>query len=115
MQEALWPYMREFADRAIDHVRTTLDKVAFAGRPCKLHLVHGHYSEAGEIASLIASVLDAPVCFTGTEHNFKKVPLSFFLSMVTNRCNNCVPLSGRPLARSEQVAPSYGRKEHDRS
>lgn len=65
-KEQLWPYVREFADRAIEHVRNALDKVAFAGRPCQLHLVHGHYAEAGEIASLIGGVLNAPVCFTGT-------------------------------------------------
>lgn len=65
-KEKLWPYVREFADRAIDHVRNTLDKVAFSGRPCRLHLVHGHYAEAGEIAALVGSVLNSPVCFTGS-------------------------------------------------
>jgi hypothetical protein len=28
--------------------------------------VHGHYAEAGEIAALVGSVLNSPVCFTGS-------------------------------------------------
>lgn len=40
-KEALWPYLREFADNALAHVGSTLGALAGAGEICELYAVHG--------------------------------------------------------------------------
>jgi sucrose-phosphate synthase len=48
-KELLWPYIREFADNGVTHVRRTLAALAEAGRFCELYAVHGHYADGGEV------------------------------------------------------------------
>lgn len=48
-KELLWPHIREFADRTIDHIRTKLALFAAAGRNVRLLCVHGHYADAAEV------------------------------------------------------------------
>jgi hypothetical protein len=40
-KEALWPYVREFADNALAHASATLARLAAAGEMCELYAVHG--------------------------------------------------------------------------
>lgn len=64
-KELLWPHIREFADRGIAHVSSTLAALAEAGRRCDLYCVHGHYADAGEAAVLMCHALDTPLVVTG--------------------------------------------------
>lgn len=64
-KEALWPHVREFADRAISHVKSTLRSLSASGEACELYAVHGHYADAGEVATLMASSLGVDMVFTG--------------------------------------------------
>lgn len=64
-KEALWPYIREFADNAITHVRQTQTKLARVGEPCELYAIHGHYADAGEVAALLSQTLGVPMVMTG--------------------------------------------------
>ncbi|KAL6771420.1 hypothetical protein ACKKBG_A26295 [Auxenochlorella protothecoides x Auxenochlorella symbiontica] len=64
-KELLWPHVREFADRGIAHAGRQLARMAEGGRRCELYAVHGHYADAGEVAVLMASSLDAHMVMTG--------------------------------------------------
>lgn len=64
-KEALWPYVREFSDRAISHIDGMLQQLRTNMTPCELYAVHGHYADAGEAAALIASTMDADMLMTG--------------------------------------------------
>ncbi|GLI58587.1 hypothetical protein VaNZ11_000197, partial [Volvox africanus] len=64
-KEDLWPHIREFADRAVRHVTTTLARLAGSGAAAELWAVHGHYADAGEAAALIAASLGCPMLMTG--------------------------------------------------
>lgn len=64
-KEALWPYVREFADRAISHIDGMLQQLRANMTPCELYAVHGHYADAGEAAALISSTMDADMLMTG--------------------------------------------------
>jgi hypothetical protein len=64
-KEALWPYVREFSDRAIYHIEDMLHRLRDSGTKCELYAVHGHYADAGESASLIASTLNSDMLMTG--------------------------------------------------
>lgn len=64
-KEALWPHTREFADRGIAHVKSTLAALSAAGEACELYAIHGHYADAGDVASLMAATLGTDMVFTG--------------------------------------------------
>lgn len=64
-KERLWPYVREFADNGIQHVRRTLAAMAKDGHRGELYVVHGHYADAGEVAVLMSSALDSRMIMTG--------------------------------------------------
>ncbi|GBF97791.1 sucrose phosphate synthase [Raphidocelis subcapitata] len=64
-KEALWPYVREFADNALAHVTATLARLAAAGEGCELYAVHGHYADAGEAAALMSFTLGSDMVLTG--------------------------------------------------
>jgi len=93
-KERLWPHVREFADCAISHVRSTLAALSDAGAPCELYCVHGHYADAGEAAALMAATLGVDMVITGEERllffSEKKKKnqtfffLSFFLSFLSS-------------------------------
>lgn len=55
-KELLWPHLEEFIDRTIRYIRQQ------GRRP---DLVHGHYADAGYVASEIAEAFDVPFIFTG--------------------------------------------------
>ena len=55
-KEVLWPYLDSFADQALRHVRQ-VGKVP--------DVVHGHYADAGYVATRLASLLEVPLIFTG--------------------------------------------------
>lgn len=59
--------MREFSDRAISHISNMLARLqAEAGHQnAELHVVHGHYADAGEAAALIAHTLGVDMVLTG--------------------------------------------------
>jgi sucrose-phosphate synthase len=64
-KEYLWPYIREFADNALNHVHRTMGKLMSAGEPCELYYVHGHYADAGEAAALMSYTLGVDMVLTG--------------------------------------------------
>jgi sucrose-phosphate synthase len=55
-KELLWPYLDSFVDNFVQHLRTK-------GRAPDL--IHGHYADAGYVASQLAGLLDVPMAFTG--------------------------------------------------
>lgn len=55
-KEVLWPHLDSFADHALQHLRTV-------GRVPDI--VHGHYADAGYVATRIAAPLGVPLAFTG--------------------------------------------------
>ncbi|MFH1139771.1 MAG: HAD-IIB family hydrolase [Pseudomonadota bacterium] len=55
-KEVLWPYLHEFEDNALMHIRR-------AGR--NPDLIHGHYADAGLAGARLANLLGAPFVFTG--------------------------------------------------
>jgi sucrose-phosphate synthase len=80
-KEALWPHVREFADRGIAHVSRTLNAMADVGKRCELYCVHGHYADAGEAAVLMCATLDSPLVVTG--HSLGRNKLEHLLSSGT--------------------------------
>jgi sucrose-phosphate synthase len=55
-KEVLWPYLEEFIDRALHHIR------ALGHVP---DVVHSHYADAGFVGSRLASLLGIPHIHTG--------------------------------------------------
>lgn len=55
-KESLWPYTDAFVDNIVHYLR------AIGRAP---DLIHGHYADAGYIASQLAGLLDVPMAFTG--------------------------------------------------
>lgn len=40
-KEQLWPHVREFADRGIEHATNMLRKLQEVAEPCSLYTIHG--------------------------------------------------------------------------
>ena len=55
-KEVLWPYLDEFIDHALQHIRSV-------GRVPDF--IHGHYADAGLVAARVAGLLGTPMIFTG--------------------------------------------------
>ncbi len=55
-KESLWPHLDSFVDNVIQYLRL-LDRVP--------DLLHGHYADAGYVASRLAALLHIPMAFTG--------------------------------------------------
>lgn len=55
-KEVLWPYLDEFIDHAVQHIRSVGQVPDF---------IHGHYADAGLVAARLAGLLGAPMIFTG--------------------------------------------------
>jgi sucrose-phosphate synthase len=55
-KEVLWPYLDSFVDNVLQHVRRV-------GRIPDL--VHGHYADAGYVATNLSKLLGVPLAFTG--------------------------------------------------
>ena len=63
-KELLWPYMDEFVDNLVRHLR---ERVRVPD------LVHGHYADGGYAAARLAALLGVPMAFTG--HSLGRVKL----------------------------------------
>ncbi len=55
-KEELWPYLNNFADQALQHIRQV-------GRVPDV--IHSHYADAGYVGSRLASLLGVPLVYTG--------------------------------------------------
>ena len=89
-KELLWPYIREFADRALEHVRQQHRLLQEEhGQACRVVCVHGHYADAAEIACMMAATLGTTVAVTGH-------------SLGRNKLENI--LKGGKMTRSETEA-----------
>ena len=105
-KERLWPHVRELADRAIAHVRSTLAALSDAGAPCELYCVHGHYADAGEAAALMAATLGVDMVITGWFSSTFGISSFFFSSEVFEASLSSSP-HALPLFQSiAQATPS---------
>jgi sucrose-phosphate synthase len=77
-KEELWPYIREFADNAVKFIKKKLDDMFHSNEICELYVIHGHYADAGEAATIIADVLGVDVVFTG--HSLGRNKLEHLMS-----------------------------------
>ncbi len=69
-KEKLWPHLDEFTDNLIEYIRSQNRIPDF---------VHGHYADAGYVASHIASLFGIPLIFTA--HSLGRNKLSFLKSV----------------------------------
>lgn len=67
-KESLWPYLEIFTDQMVKFLRNH-------GRIPDV--IHGHYADAGYIASSLGSLLDVPIVFTG--HSLGRIKRKRFL------------------------------------
>lgn len=68
-KELLWPHIQEFVDGCLTHV---LNMAKVLGEQINEgehfvwpHVIHGHYADAGDIASLLSGALNVPMVLTG--------------------------------------------------
>nr|XP_024384326.1 probable sucrose-phosphate synthase 2 isoform X2 [Physcomitrium patens] len=67
-KELLWPYVQEFVDGALAHILNlskVLGEQIGSGGLIWPHVIHGHYADAGDIASLLSGALNVPMVLTG--------------------------------------------------
>eukprot|EP00897_Mesotaenium_endlicherianum_P008893 jgi/Mesen1/8031/ME000427S07320 len=67
-KELLWPHIPEFVDGALSHVvhmSRVLGEQIGGGQPVWPYVIHGHYADAGDIASLLSGALNVPMVLTG--------------------------------------------------
>eukprot|EP00253_Pinus_taeda_P014286 PITA_14286 len=67
-KELLWPHIQEFVDGALSHVLIMckiLGEEIGGGQPVWPYVIHGHYADAGDAASLLSGALNVPMVFTG--------------------------------------------------
>nr|AAC60545.2 sucrose-phosphate synthase [Spinacia oleracea] len=67
-KELLWPYIPEFVDGALSHIKQmskVLGEQIGGGLPVWPASVHGHYADAGDSAALLSGALNVPMVFTG--------------------------------------------------
>lgn len=67
-KELLWPYIPEFVDGALSHIKQmskVLGEQIGAGLPVWPASIHGHYADAGDSAALLSGALNVPMVFTG--------------------------------------------------
>jgi sucrose-phosphate synthase len=64
-KEELWMHIREFADNAVQFIKSKIETMYKEGEICELYVIHGHYADAGEAATLIGDTLGIDVVFTG--------------------------------------------------
>lgn len=102
-KEKLWPHLEEYVDRIIEFIR--IEKRI-------PDIVHGHYADAGYIASEIASVFGIPFFFTA--HSLGRNKLSFLLDNGLTRekadrqfsINNRIKQEERILTQADIVLTS---------
>ncbi|KAG8633503.1 hypothetical protein MANES_18G109400v8 [Manihot esculenta] len=67
-KESLWPYIPEFVDGALSHIvnmARALGEQVNGGKPTWPYVIHGHYADAGEVASHLSGALNVPMVLTG--------------------------------------------------
>lgn len=68
-KELLWPYLQEFVDGALSHIinmsKALGDQIGKGHRPVWPYVIHGHYADAGDVATLLSGALNVPMVFTG--------------------------------------------------
>jgi sucrose-phosphate synthase len=67
-KELLWPYVQEFVDGSLAHILNmsrVLGEQIGSGGLIWPHVIHGHYADAGDIASLLSGALNVPMVLTG--------------------------------------------------
>ncbi|XP_050215109.1 sucrose-phosphate synthase 4 [Mercurialis annua] len=67
-KESLWPYLPEFVDGALSHIvnmARALGEEVNGGKPTWPYVIHGHYADAGEVASRLSGALNVPMVLTG--------------------------------------------------
>ncbi|OAY58736.1 probable sucrose-phosphate synthase 4 [Manihot esculenta] len=67
-KESLWPYIPEFVDGALSHIMNmakALGEQVNGGKPTWPYVIHGHYADAGEVASHLSGALNVPMVLTG--------------------------------------------------
>ena len=109
-KEKLWPHIREFADRGIALAKDKLHALAEAGSPCELYTVHGHYADAGEVASLMASTLGVDMVMTG--HSLGRNKLEHLLAsgvLLINGDFSLLLLSHGRLQEAAASCPKLGK------
>lgn len=67
-KEALWPYLDEFVDRALQH---------FRAQPRLPDIIHTHYADAGYVGLQLSSMLNIPQVHTG--HSLGRVKGQYLL------------------------------------
>ncbi len=63
-KEVLWPHLDSFTDQALYYIRQT---------GLYPHIIHGHYADAGYVASRLAGLLEVPMIQTG--HSLGRIKL----------------------------------------
>lgn len=67
-KELLWPYIQEFVDGALSHIlnmsKVLGDQIG-NGDLIWPYVIHGHYADAGDTASLLSGALNVPMVLTG--------------------------------------------------
>ncbi|XP_024533254.1 probable sucrose-phosphate synthase 3 [Selaginella moellendorffii] len=67
-KELLWPYIQEFVDGALSHIlnmsKVLGDQLSSENRVWP-YVIHGHYADAGDSASLLSGALNVPMVLTG--------------------------------------------------
>ncbi|KAJ8429958.1 hypothetical protein Cgig2_015688 [Carnegiea gigantea] len=67
-KELLWPYIPEFVDGALNHIKQmskVLGEQIGGGQPVWPAVIHGHYADAGDSSALLSGALHVPMVFTG--------------------------------------------------
>ncbi|KAJ7525069.1 hypothetical protein O6H91_17G034800 [Diphasiastrum complanatum] len=68
-KELLWPHIQEFVDGALAHIlnmtKVLGEQISSGAEPVWPHVIHGHYADAGDIASLLSGALNVPMVLTG--------------------------------------------------
>jgi sucrose-phosphate synthase len=72
-KESLWPHLDSFVDNTLRFLRS-------GGRPPDL--VHGHYADAGYVATRLSGVMNVPMVFTG--HSLGRVKRQRLIEKGTN-------------------------------
>ena len=119
-KEELWPHIREFADRGLEHAKKTLNSLGEAGEPCELYYIHGHYADAGEVAALMAQTLGVDMVLTGhslgrnkLEHLLASGKQSLSVIESTYSIGRRIEAEERALDEAVMVITSTQQEIHD--
>lgn len=97
-KERLWPHLDCFADNALDYLRT---------RGVRPDVVHGHYADAGYVATRLSNLLGVPMLQTG--HSLGRVKLERLLAsgMPRDDIESRYNIESRVQAEEEALAHAH--------